>query len=217
MCSCFPLFAGLIQDPGFEPPLPTQWGFAGSGAGSSASIFGSGSSYPTPHSGSKQLRLEIRYDAAGNTAYAYQSLAAVGGEQWTFSGYMINWADAAMQPNSYGLIEMVFTGSFSGESRFNSGHLTPSETLNSANWSLASVTGTAPEGSQQVTLYLKIIQDSVPETFNGSGYGSLWFDDVNATAVAAVPEPVSAGLFAVLLVGLAVGGRLCYDKWRHHA
>jgi hypothetical protein len=171
----------------------------------------SGGNYPTARSGSYKLKLEINSGVVGNTAFASQTLPSsqqpvpvMGNQQWTFSGYMLNFANTAMPENSYALLEIVFKGNF-GEKSFTSEHLTPQVHSTSDVWDYTSLTATAPAGSSEVSFYVRLIQGS--EDPSGSVWGSVWFDDMNATVVEPVPELASSGWIAVLVIGLAVGGR----------
>ena len=199
-------FAGLLLDPGFDlPKYESPWGLSDSGA----FLRSPGTSdpyYPAPYAGPRVLQLEAKADLLGSMAFARQSLPASELQKWTFSGHMLNYDGfTVMKPGSYGLLEIVFTGSSFGEKRFSSDHLTPAPqgSYSPQNWSLGSVEGVAPVGTEQVTFYVKIIQGSPLDV----GYGSLWWDEMNATVLEPVPELASTGWVAVLIVGLAIGGQ----------
>jgi hypothetical protein len=115
-----------------------------------------------------------------------------------------------MKPGSYGLLEIVFTGASFGEQRFGSEHFTPAPKASAAaeNWSFGSVSAVAPAGTEQVTFFVKIIQGEVSDT----GYGSIWWDEMNATVLDPVPELASTGWVAVVIIGVAIGGRLLGDR-----
>jgi hypothetical protein len=193
-------FAGLIQDPGFELPYQSPWGLSENGAYIRApgSIY-----YPAPFAGMHALQLEANAGLLGSTAFARQSLPASGLQEWTFSGHMLNYIGAEMKQGSYGLLEIVFTGSSFGEQRFSSVHYTPPISDKPEQWSLGSVSAVAPVGTEQVTFYVKIVQGEV----FAPGYSTIWWDEMNATVLEPIPELASTGWLAVLIIGMAIGGR----------
>jgi len=195
--------AGLIQDPGFDlPKYESPWSFSEAGA----FLRAPGTShmyYPAPYAGLWELQLEANAGVLGSMAFAKQTLPASGQQEWTFSGHMLNYIGTQMKPGSYGLLEIVFTGSSFGEQRFSSEHLTPQVSGKPEQWSFGSVSAVAPVGSEQVTFYVKIVQGEVLD----AGYGSIWWDEMNATVLEPVPELASTGWLAVLIVGMAIGGR----------
>ena len=200
-------FAGLLLDPGFDlPNYESPWGLSDS----EAFIRAPGTShpyYPAPYAGPRVLQLEANAGVLGSMAFARQSLPASGLQEWTFSGHMLNYdtVGVMMKPGSYGLLEIVFTGASFGEKRFSSDYFTPASqaSYSPQNWSLGSVSAVAPAGTEQVTFYVKIVQGEVLDT----GYGSIWWDEMNATVLEPVPELASTGWVAVLIVGLAIGGQ----------
>jgi hypothetical protein len=206
-------FGGLIPDPGFDlPNYESPWTLSESGA----FIRAPGTShpyYPAPYEGPRVLQVEANAGVLGSTAFARQTLPASGLQEWTFSGHMLNYIGTEMKPGSYGLLEIVFTGSSFGEQRFSSEHFTPQVSGKPEQWSFGSVSGIAPVGSEQVTFYVKIVQGEVLD----AGYGSIWWDEMNATVLEPLPEPASTGWVAILIIGLAVGGQRIGKRWRTQA
>ena len=197
-------FAGLLQDPGFDLPSGSPWGLSETEAFIRTPWVGH-PNYTMPYAGPRVLQLEANAGMLGSMAFARQSLAATGQQEWTFSGHMLNYDNTAMKQGSYGLLEIVFTGSAFGEKRFSSDPFAPDPKTDYSpqNWSLGSVSAVAPAGTEQVTFYVKIVQGEVLDT----GYGSIWWDEMNATVLEPVPELASTGWVAVLIVGLAIGGQ----------
>ena len=200
-------FAGLIADPGFELPIyESPWRLSETGA----QLLAPGTShpyYPAPYAGQRELRIEANGGVMGSMAFARQTLPASGQQEWTFSGHMLNYdtIGTMMKPGSYGLLEIVFTGASFGERRFGSEHFTPAAKASAApeNWSFGSVSAVAPAGTEQVTFFIRIIQGEVRDT----GWGSIWWDEMNATVLDPVPELATTGWVAVLMIGMAIGGQ----------
>lgn len=206
LCSTFTAalsaFAGLLQDPGFEvTKYSSPWTFSGTVFLPAPAV--NDLYYPAPYAGSRLLKLEVLANTVGSMSSASQTFPALDQQQWTFSGHMLNYSESPMKAGSYGLLEIVFTGSSYGEQRFTSAPLIQQESYNPALWSIRSFTATAPIGSEYVTFYVKHVQGEVPD----SGTSVLWWDEMNATVVDPVPELASTGWVAVLVIGIAIGGR----------
>ena len=205
-------FAGLIADPGFElPKYESPWGFSESGA----QLYSPGTThpyYPAPFAGQRELRIEANGGVQGSMAFARQTLPASAQQEWTFSGHMLNYdtIGVIMKPGSYGLLEIVFTGAAFGEQRFGSEHFTPAAKASAApeNWSFGSVSAVAPAGTEQVTFFIKIVQEEVLD----AGWGSIWWDEMNATVLDPVPELASTGWVAAVIIGMAIGGQRLVNR-----
>jgi hypothetical protein len=152
------------------------------------------------HQGSCVLHTELASGGAANTSGAYQDLAAQPGQEFTFSGYALDYANG-LRTDYYAALRIAFTDSSGTE-------ITPPQESNTlipqqANevWTPLTVTATAPSGTAGVRFYASLVRGT------GSTFGSwVWFDDVSAT-VSAVPEPSVVWAAAIGVIGAAAWGQ----------
>jgi len=198
--------ANLLTDPGFElqtsAPNPNPTGIAGWGN------FGGANFLQTAAAHSGNWVLDTPDNGGGyNVPGTYQTFPATPGQTFTFSGYVYTPNALVAQSNDYAILQMDFySGSPPNNYASGTDYLTlgtdvgtPAGTapaglvaLPQATWTLASVSGTAPAGTNSMAVYLLDI--------NADSNADFYFDDTSLTA-SAVPEPASLGMLSV--VGLA--------------
>lgn len=183
----------LLFDPGFESPI-TKDGppFVGSWEGFNGANANSDSTPTLPLTGSQSL--EIFVGDANSFAGAFQDIAALEGDEVTWSGWH------ALQTGSPSggteiRIEWLDAG---GGGLPNDGNTTPVLTPDST-FVPFSVSSTAPAGTAFARLVYAV------QSFGAAPGQFVFVDDVSATLVPAIPEPASLGLAA--LAGLALIGR----------
>jgi hypothetical protein len=196
--------ANLLTDPGFElqtlAPNPNPTGTAG------WSNFGGANFLNTALAHTGSWVMDTPDDGGGySVPGTYETLAATPGQQFTFSGYVYTPNALVTNSNDFAILQMAFFPG-AGPSNYLGGTQignavgvnvgTPAGggglALPQGVWTLASVTATAPAGTNSMAAYLLDI--------NADANGDFYFDDTSLTATA-VPEPASLGMLS--MVGLA--------------
>jgi hypothetical protein len=210
LCGCAALLAGvcattasaanMLADPGFESqtsaPNPNPTGTPGWAFFNAA---GFSNTIPT-HSGTWAANEPA---GAGNYSVpgAYQLFAATPGETFTLSGWVYTPNTLVANSNDFAILQLSwFTGapptnygggSANGTAGVNVG--TPAGgggvALPQGTWTFASVTATAPAGTNSMGAYLLDI--------NADAAGTFYFDDLSLT----VPEPTSLGMLGLVGMG----------------
>ncbi|HUB26701.1 MAG TPA: PEP-CTERM sorting domain-containing protein [Tepidisphaeraceae bacterium] len=198
--------ANLLTDPGFEEqiaaPNPNPTGTPG------WANFGGAQFLQTPlaHSGSWVLYTP---DNGGgyNVPGTYQTFAATPGQQFTFSGYVYTPNALVAQSNDFAILQMDFyAGSPPSNYATGTDYLTVGTdigtpagaapaglvSLPQGVWTAASVTATAPTGTNSMAVYLLDI--------NADSSADFYFDDMDLEATS-VPEPATLSLLGI--VGVA--------------
>jgi len=198
--------ANLLTDPGFElqtsAPNPNPTGIAG------WANFGGANFLNTPSAHSGSWVLDTPDNGGGyNVPGTYQDFAASPGQTYTFSSYVYTPNALVAQSNDFAILQLDFyaggppSGYATGNDNLTVGTDigTPAGSppaglvaLPQGVWTLATVSATAPAGTNSMAAYLLDI--------NADANGDFYFDDTSLTATA-VPEPASLGMLSV--VGLA--------------
>jgi len=186
----------LLTDPGFEnqisAPNPNPTGTPGWANFSGAGFL----STPAAHSGSWVLYTP---DDGGNYAVpgTYEDFAASPGEVFTLSGWVYTPNALVTNSNDFAILQMSF---FSGSppSNYATGTNLATDGVNIGDpigggaiplpqgvWTYASVTGTAPAGTNSMGAYILNI--------DADSNADFYFDDMSLT----VPEPASLGVLAI--------------------
>jgi len=188
--------ANLLTDPGFElqtsAPNPNPTGTPGWANFGGASFLMS----PLAHSGNWVLDTPDNgggYSVPGT----YQVFAASPGEQFTFSGFVYTPNTLVPGSNDFAILQMSFYAS-SPPNNYATGTAIVSDGVNVGTpaggggvpilpgvWTPASITATAPAGTNSMGAYLLNI--------NADANADFLFDDTSLTAVP-VPEPTTLGL-----------------------
>ena len=193
--------ANLLTDPGFEAqtaaPNPNPTGTPGwanfGGAQFSQTYFHTGAwSLWTPDNGGG-------YNVPGS----YQVFAASPGQTFTFSGWVYTPNVLAVNSNDFAILQLSF---FSGSPPSNYAGGTQEGAADGVNigqpigggavplpqgvWTYASVTGTAPAGTNSMGAYILDI--------NADASADFYFDDMSLTIV---PEPSTVALVLTSLFG----------------
>jgi len=185
--------ANLLLNPGFDTLVsPADWTIPSAAAQKSTYVH-------TP--GGLALRFDLWGVPSGGASSAYQKLPTQGGQEWTFSGWVLNPSQFQLIPDgsSYAMLEMVFTGS-GPDTIFQSTHMNDLNLPPDA-WTSLTTTGVAPAGSSEVTFKITFVR---PGTETGP---MIYWDDM-AAEVSPVPEPyvglIAAGvpLLAILLINV---------------
>jgi len=195
-----PVSANLLTDPGFElqtsAPNPNPTGIAGWGNFGGASFLNTA----LAHSGNWVLDTP---DEGGNYSVpgTYQDFAATPGQTFTFSGWVYTPNALVTNSNDFAILQMSFFSS-SPPNNYATGTAIVTDGVNVGTpagggglalpqgvWTLATVTGTAPAGTNSMGAYLLDI--------NADANGDFYFDDTSLTATS-VPEPASLGMLSVI-------------------
>jgi len=192
--------ANLLADPGFElqtlAPNPNPTGVAG------WANFGGASFLNTPLAHTGNWVLDTPDNGGGySVPGTYETFAATPGEQFTFSGFVYTPNALVTNSNDFAILQMAFfpggaPNNYAGGTQIgnavgvNVG--TPAGgggiALPQGVWTPASVTATAPAGTNSMAAYLLDI--------NADTNGDFYFDDTSLTATN-VPEPTTLGLLGV--------------------
>jgi PEP-CTERM motif len=205
----------LLTDPGFElqtaAPNPNPTGIPGWGNFGGANFL----STPLAHSGSWVL--DTPDNGGGyNVPGSYQTFIASPGQTFTLSSYVYTPNALVAQSNDYAILQLDFySGAAPSDYAMGTDYLTVGTdigtpagaapaglvTLPQATWTLASVSATAPAGTNTMACYLLDI--------NADSNADFYFDDASLTATS-VPEPASLGL-------LCLGGIAALHRRRRRA
>jgi MYXO-CTERM domain-containing protein len=192
----------LLADPGFEnqtaAPNPNPTGTPGWGN------FGGANFLTTPLAHSGNWVLDTPDNGGGyNVPGTYQVFAASPGETFTFSGYVYTPKALVTGSNDFAILQLSF---FNGSPPNNYGggaQEGPTFGVNVGDpaggggvplpqgiWTFASISATAPAGTNSMGAYLLDI--------NADANADFYFDDMSLT----VPEPASLGLLSLLALPL---------------
>jgi len=191
----------ILTDPGFEnqtaAPNPNPSNIAGWSTFNGAAFL----STPAAHSGSWVM--DAPAGGGGFTVPgAYESFNATPGQTFTLSGFVYTPSTLVTGDNDFAILQLSwFTGAAPLASNIGGNGTAgvdigdpagtpPAGTvaLPEGTWEFASVTGTAPAGTNSMGAFLLGI--------NADTNGTFYFDDMTLTETA-VPEPASLGLLGL--------------------